>query len=454
MTKRNDLERELLMAGSGFCKKLSMKELYAESIVWKKIRDLGNRLTVDWPADIDGKDSWISLHFLNDIRYQCVKALCCKDDKELESIFSRFCLHYNFGVVPIKYIGEVSVKMFLTWVALKYIKKPSRFVRSFIRGLENMFFYNRVKAFSAEKDNLFTQEEMESFRLQVEFIYYNIELLRQRIKEDKEQGIYLKIKPSLANPHKIYENWAKVTNNFDMTRIGETLTLWNKDSERIIILKYMKEDCEEWQTNLEEVRIQKLNFLDELIKSLKKGTSIALLCRLQELNMQNENQLKVLQNNIERMNVDYALKRHEMQEKLTELDIQVKEQDKTIRRQDGYINSLEKGENKKRDIKNYNFQHCITFPEYATYIIRRLHELVDCQTSPKQIVMPLRAAMDAGIIRQPTWGEFCAEFGCDKVRSKTSLSNYFRDYYRFKDEAFNLLVKEFTDHRNRSEYSV
>ena len=158
-----------------------------------------------------------------------------------------------------------------------------------------------------------------------------------------------------------------------------------------------------------------------------------------------------LQNNMEQKDIDYVSKNLEMQEKITELDIQVKEQDKTIRRQDGYISSLEKVNNsKKRGTKNYKFQHCITFPEQAAYIIRRLHELVDCQTSPKQIVMPLRAAMDAGIIRQPTWPEFCEEFGPTKISSKSSLSKYLKDDYHFIGVAFNLLVKEFDTYKSRS----
>lgn len=43
MTKRNDLEREVLMVGSGFCKKLSIKGLYAESVIWKYLRELGGQ---------------------------------------------------------------------------------------------------------------------------------------------------------------------------------------------------------------------------------------------------------------------------------------------------------------------------------------------------------------------------------------------------------------------------
>ena len=35
--KKNELKREMLLAGEGFCKRMSMKELYAESPVWKYV---------------------------------------------------------------------------------------------------------------------------------------------------------------------------------------------------------------------------------------------------------------------------------------------------------------------------------------------------------------------------------------------------------------------------------
>ena len=35
--KKNELKREMLLADEGFCKRMSMKELYAESPVWKYV---------------------------------------------------------------------------------------------------------------------------------------------------------------------------------------------------------------------------------------------------------------------------------------------------------------------------------------------------------------------------------------------------------------------------------
>lgn len=116
----------------------------------------------------------------------------------------------------------------------------------------------------------------------------------------------------------------------------------------------------------------------------------------------------------------------------------------TVTNQKGY--STKDGRNNNV----HDFRRCVTFPEDSESVMQRLHELIDSQILPKDILMPLRAAVDAGVIRQPTWGEFCAEFGCDKVKSKTSLSTYLAKSYKFTDEAFNLLVKEFVEYRNRS----
>lgn len=69
------------------------------------------------------------------------------------------------------------------------------------------------------------------------------------------------------------------------------------------------------------------------------------------------------------------------------------------------------------------FKKLVTKPEHAEKVIARLHELMDEKMKPKDILMPIRAAMEAGAIRRPTWAEFIAEFG-SKRASKGSLSDY------------------------------
>jgi len=53
-----------------------------------------------------------------------------------------------------------------------------------------------------------------------------------------------------------------------------------------------------------------------------------------------------------------------------------------------------------------------------------LRQLMEGKTKPKDVLMPVRAAMEAGVIRRPTWEEFCQEFGSYRLKSKTSFSDY------------------------------
>lgn len=89
------------------------------------------------------------------------------------------------------------------------------------------------------------------------------------------------------------------------------------------------------------------------------------------------------------------------------------------------------------------FSKIVRFTGKQEVIITRLHELVDRQTSPKDIVMPIRAAMEAGVIRRPKWGEFCAEFGDDKLKAKSSLSKYTESSYLYEDEIFKGMIDDF-----------
>ena len=60
----------------------------------------------------------------------------------------------------------------------------------------------------------------------------------------------------------------------------------------------------------------------------------------------------------------------------------------------------------------------------ADAVIALLRQLMEGKTKPKDVLMPVRAAMDAGVIRRPTWEEFCQEFGSYRLKSKTSFSDY------------------------------
>lgn len=57
-------------------------------------------------------------------------------------------------------------------------------------------------------------------------------------------------------------------------------------------------------------------------------------------------------------------------------------------------------------------------------IVDLLLQLMEGKSKPKDVLMPIRAAMEAGVIRRPTWEEFCSEFGEERIKSKASFSDY------------------------------
>lgn len=79
---------------------------------------------------------------------------------------------------------------------------------------------------------------------------------------------------------------------------------------------------------------------------------------------------------------------------------------------------MEAGRVESEDFKTLAFS-----PECADKVISRLHVLMSGKLKPRDVLMPLRAAIEAGAIRRPTWAEFISEFG-SKLASKTSLSGY------------------------------
>ena len=89
------------------------------------------------------------------------------------------------------------------------------------------------------------------------------------------------------------------------------------------------------------------------------------------------------------------------------------------------------------------FAQCVIAPQHATAVIKKLHELIDDKMEPKGIMMCIRAAMDAGAIAKPSYGQFCTEFGDKKLKSKTSFNDYTEERYKFIGKAFDSLKEEF-----------
>ena len=91
-----------------------------------------------------------------------------------------------------------------------------------------------------------------------------------------------------------------------------------------------------------------------------------------------------------------------------------------------------------------DFSSLVSIPEKAEVLMEKLHEMIDRQSKPYHVVMPIRAAMDAGLLGRPSYRQFCKEFGNDKLKSKSSLIKYTNPEYCYMGEDFDMLVKSFS----------
>ena len=91
------------------------------------------------------------------------------------------------------------------------------------------------------------------------------------------------------------------------------------------------------------------------------------------------------------------------------------------------------------------FAALVPKPEKVDVILKRLHELVKGKTHPKDITMPIRAAIDAGAISRPSWVKFCKEFGFNTDSTwKSAYSNYTNPkMIPYDDAAYESIKDEF-----------
>lgn len=85
----------------------------------------------------------------------------------------------------------------------------------------------------------------------------------------------------------------------------------------------------------------------------------------------------------------------------------------------------DRGENvRQAESQQSPFMAVVINKEKATDVLTLLHQYMKGKSKPKDIMRPVRAAIEAGVIRRPTFGEFRAEFGSIMDKRKTSFSNY------------------------------
>lgn len=79
----------------------------------------------------------------------------------------------------------------------------------------------------------------------------------------------------------------------------------------------------------------------------------------------------------------------------------------------------------------------------AQEVIALIHRFLKGKTKSKDVAMPFRAAMEAGVIRRPTYGEFISEFGEGRI-SKSMFEGCCRpDNNPFYGEAYDKMVEMF-----------
>ena len=114
-----------------------------------------------------------------------------------------------------------------------------------------------------------------------------------------------------------------------------------------------------------------------------------------------------------------------------------------------YINGKTKELKKKSTTV---FSQYVLNPKCATKVIEKLHEYIDPLTEPKDIMIRIRAAIEAKALDKPKWETFCAEFDPDKKKkiSKSSFNNYLNEAYDYyeditKSNTFKIIKKAFED---------
>lgn len=104
--------------------------------------------------------------------------------------------------------------------------------------------------------------------------------------------------------------------------------------------------------------------------------------------------------------------------------------------------SLENGHVK---ISSTSFLGIVKCPGKEDIIIKLIKSYMKNAITPKDVLMPIRAAMDAGVLRRPSWNEFCSVFGDKVIKSKSSLTTYTGPGYTYIGASYNELVKKFKE---------
>ncbi|MCR5269527.1 MAG: hypothetical protein K6D91_00740 [Prevotella sp.] len=90
------------------------------------------------------------------------------------------------------------------------------------------------------------------------------------------------------------------------------------------------------------------------------------------------------------------------------------------------------------------FVSAVSIPGISKAVIEKLHSLMEGKEQPKDIAMPIRAAMDVGVIRKPTLKEFHSEFREKRIKAPSSYHDYTNiRNHPYEGEEYVLMKREF-----------
>lgn len=208
------------------------------------------------------------------------------------------------------------------------------------------------------------------------------------IKEEKKKYL-VELKPHPCSVDFLESEglqWDEITNNFNPTSIKEILNLWSSKEEKITVL----------------------HLIDDAYKRISRRPV----------------KIENIMNFIRAGDFFFTM--------FSELG------GKKVGQKDN--NNVGKSHNNMTP-SNYPF---VIKNDLAPVIMKRITDLVKGKISPKDKMMPIRAAQDAGVIRRPTYSEIKTVFGNDFV-ANSSFHNYtnpLEEPYA-QDSSFKILKEEF-----------
>ena len=120
----------------------------------------------------------------------------------------------------------------------------------------------------------------------------------------------------------------------------------------------------------------------------------------------------------------------------------------------GILNDLMKGRGEDYGIRFMptSFQDISVMREYISNSVRnpwdlmkKLKDSMEGKEKPKSIMMPIRAAMDAGVLRRPTYEDVVKAFNIGDKVAKSSYNDYTNPVNQpYNEPAFDQLITEFS----------